>query len=288
MDQILLFSRYGIETGIQLTKYLINYGIDIWGINDTKTIIVKYSQNENKQITIRSSNNIRSNYEYLTNDKTPKILIRWGSTQSINVNQTILRETNKEEQIRNSVDKFIQFNILTSRNLQQPKYEYGYNGQVYCKSPFTSKPYENIKYDNISKQPPNAICTKQINITTEYRVHYIKLPAETNEYKMFVQKIKTKETDYFRFRNGCEFKVRDTIPTIVEQYGIEQIKSHGLDFGQADVGYDEKSKRQYVFEVNTSPGLMGINGKFGDDDLPNKGIIYVKQLKEFIEHNIYK
>jgi len=38
---------------------------------------------------------------------------------------------------------------------------------------------------------------------------------------MFVQKIKTKETDYFRFRNGCEFKVRDIIPTIVEQYGIE-------------------------------------------------------------------
>lgn len=287
MDQILLFSRYGIETGTQLSKYLIEQGIDIWGINDTHTKIIRYNSQQNRQIVVTTPDNVRRDFIELVNDTTPKILIRWGATQSFNIRQNIILEQNKQEQIRRSVDKLRQFRILQQHNLQQPEQVSGYDGQVYCKSPYTQKPYENIRYNNINEQPYNSICTKQIDITTEYRVHYINLPNTNKEYTLFVQKIKTTDTNYFRFRDGCKFIVRETIPPIVEQFGIEQIKQHGLDFGQVDIGYDENTGQQYAFEVNTSPGLMGVNGQYGDDDLPNKGIIYVKQFKEFIEQNIY-
>src|SRR3990167_30982 len=54
---------------------------------------------------------------------------------------------------------------------------------------------------------------------------------------------------------GNEWKFRNTdAQNIVKQVGIDAIRSLGLDFGAADIGYCHDRNRAYVFEVNSAPG----------------------------------
>lgn len=48
-----------------------------------------------------------------------------------------------------------------------------------------------------------------------------------------------------------------TCPENVQQEAIKAVLALGLDFGAVDIGYREKEKKPYVFEVNTAPGIEG-------------------------------
>lgn len=59
----------------------------------------------------------------------------------------------------------------------------------------------------------------------------------------------------FIFARGED--VLGIVPADVTQQAIDSVKACGLDFGAADVVYNDKQKKAYVLECNTAPGLSG-------------------------------
>jgi len=58
--------------------------------------------------------------------------------------------------------------------------------------------------------------------------------------------------------NGFVFIRQDVeLPDDVRDQSLKAFKATGLDFGAIDVIYQEKTKKAYVLEVNTAPGLEG-------------------------------
>ncbi|MNN94301.1 hypothetical protein D3C81_2129010 [compost metagenome] len=47
------------------------------------------------------------------------------------------------------------------------------------------------------------------------------------------------------------------VPKDVLDQAVKAVASLGLDFGAADVIYNDRQKKAYVLEVNTAPGLSG-------------------------------
>lgn len=59
----------------------------------------------------------------------------------------------------------------------------------------------------------------------------------------------------FIFARGAD--VLGDVPDDVEAQGKIAVLACGLDFGAADVVYNDKQKKAYVLEVNTAPGVTG-------------------------------
>lgn len=67
-------------------------------------------------------------------------------------------------------------------------------------------------------------------------------------------KVRNNANGFLFARNGDAL---GDVPGDVLQQAIDGVTSLGLDFGAADVIYNERSSLAYVLEVNTAPGLEG-------------------------------
>ncbi len=65
-------------------------------------------------------------------------------------------------------------------------------------------------------------------------------------------KVRNNANGFIFARNGDAL---GDVPDDVLQQAIDGVTSLGLDFGAADVIYNERSSLAYVLEVNTAPGL---------------------------------
>jgi D-alanine-D-alanine ligase-like ATP-grasp enzyme len=64
-------------------------------------------------------------------------------------------------------------------------------------------------------------------------------------------KVRNHDNGFIFVRNDV-----DPDPQVVEQ-AVKAVVALGLDFGAADIIWNEKQKRAVVLEVNTAPGLEG-------------------------------
>lgn len=121
--------------------------------------------------------------------------------------------------------------------------------------------------DNEDELIPAPLYVRYVNKRDEYRVHVGRLTDSPKSYKVIATQRKGRSTKVptenvnWRVRNhdnGFVF-VRNNVnpPFAVFEATCEAIAAVGLDFGAADVVYNEKQKRAYVLEVNTAPGLEG-------------------------------
>ena len=96
----------------------------------------------------------------------------------------------------------------------------------------------------------------------EYRIHVMDGNVIDTQRKALPRELEGREDVNFRIRNlenGFIFTRNDghVVPDVVCNVAIAAVQALGLNFGAADVIYQERSRRAYVLEVNTAPGLQG-------------------------------
>jgi hypothetical protein len=104
----------------------------------------------------------------------------------------------------------------------------------------------------------------------EYRIHVFNgqvidvqrkgLKAELQGSEGINYKIRNLANGFIYVRNdnaGVPLISSTSVPQIVKDCGIAGVAALGLDFGAADVIYNEKQRRAYLLEVNSAPGLSG-------------------------------
>jgi glutathione synthase/RimK-type ligase-like ATP-grasp enzyme len=112
----------------------------------------------------------------------------------------------------------------------------------------------------------NQLWTLYIKKAEEYRVHVFDGKVIDLQRKVLRKKddagndIDPKTID-FRIRNhinGFIFQKQNISPNSdVEKQALLAIDSLGIDFGAVDVIWNENSKKAYVLEINTAPGIEG-------------------------------
>jgi len=111
---------------------------------------------------------------------------------------------------------------------------------------------------------------KYIPKKDEYRVHVLRGNVIDVQRKGLKAELKGTEGVNFKIRNlanGFVYTRFDNnniplidsprVPTAVKTVGIAAVNALGLDFGAADIIFNEKSGQAYCLEVNTAPGLTG-------------------------------
>lgn len=96
----------------------------------------------------------------------------------------------------------------------------------------------------------------------EYRIHVMNGAVIDTQRKGLKAELQGTEGINHKIRNlanGFVYVRNDghVVPEIVKKVGVEAVVALGLDFGAADVIFNEKQQKAYCLEVNTSPGLQG-------------------------------
>jgi glutathione synthase/RimK-type ligase-like ATP-grasp enzyme len=115
-----------------------------------------------------------------------------------------------------------------------------------------------VLLDNPLDMVNAPLYTAYVKKRAEYRVHVV-----NGEAIDVVQKKKKAG------HNGGDNRIRNTnngyvfcrnnitVPQTVIDNAINAVKFYGLDFGAADVIYNEHHSKAYVLEINTAPGIEG-------------------------------
>lgn len=115
-----------------------------------------------------------------------------------------------------------------------------------------------VMVDNPLDMVNAPLYTEYVKKRAEYRVHVV-----NGEAIDVVQKKKKAG------HNGGDNRIRNTnngyvfcrnnitVPQTVIDNAINAVKFYGLDFGAADVIYNEHHSKAYVLEINTAPGIEG-------------------------------
>ncbi len=111
--------------------------------------------------------------------------------------------------------------------------------------------------------PYASLYTAYVPKKQEYRVHVFRgqvIDVQRKARRRDVAdddvnwKIRNNANGFVFARNGDAL---GDVPADVLQQASDAVASLGLDFGAADVVYNERSSLAYVLEVNTAPGLEG-------------------------------
>lgn len=106
----------------------------------------------------------------------------------------------------------------------------------------------------------DPLYTKYIKKSREFRVHIFRGRVIDVQEKRKRQEVPNDEVNYLirNSHNGWVF-CRDGVdcPDSILDLSIRAVSTLGLDFGAADIGWNDHYGRGYIFEVNTAPGLEG-------------------------------
>ena len=114
--------------------------------------------------------------------------------------------------------------------------------------------------ENGTRVPNAPLYTQYTKKAEEYRVHVV-----DGQVIDVAQKRKRREVDNddvnYQIRNAHNGWVycRDEVdpPQCVTDAGIAAVDALGLDFGAADIGFNQHTQTPCVYEVNTAPGVEG-------------------------------
>ena len=137
-------------------------------------------------------------------------------------------------------------------------------GDVVCRTLIRSHSGKGIVIRNKeSGEPlPDAkLYVRYIKKKDEYRVHVINGEVVAVHRKARLSDVPDEDVNWkIRNRgNGFTYARNEDreYPEQVREIGLKAIEAIGLDFGAADVIWNEHHKTAYVLEINTAPGLAG-------------------------------
>tara|TARA_Y100001973_G_scaffold106774_1_gene187462 strand:+ start:8234 stop:9004 length:771 start_codon:yes stop_codon:yes gene_type:complete len=199
-----------------------------------------------------------------------KIVINWGASR---VPEEVAKCAliNNPENVKRASDKLKFFENAECRKPEwfthaQIASEYGEeNGvTIVARHVLNGNSGEGIELIEPGEYMPYApLYTAYMPKKNEYRVHVFRgqvIDVQRKARKREVPddevnwKIRNNANGFIFARNGDA--LGDIPPDVLDQ-AVQAVQSLGLDFGAADVIFNERQSLAYVLEVNTAPGLEG-------------------------------
>ena len=210
--------------------------------------------------------------------KPEKTILNWGST---NLPPEVMkcRIPNRPERVAIAVDKLACFNIFRDRRVSSPEFftdirnaerqlEQGH--MIFARTLLRGHSGNGISImdpDHPDTWGVNApLYVKYIPKKDEYRVHVMAGNVIDVQRKGLREELRGREGVNFKIRNlangfvyvrndnrGIPLIDSNTVPDLVKQVAVHAVTSLELDFGAADLIWNERAGRAYCLEVNTGP-----------------------------------
>lgn len=199
-----------------------------------------------------------------------KVVINWGSTKCP------YASLNDAAKVKVACNKLSFFKMMDFRGCSGlvPMFYTDLDGldenlfkalkrKIFCRTKLTGNSGEGIvvasKFEELVEAP---LYTLEFLKTHEYRIHVGK--TSKGEYTIIQEQYKGKRKDVEadgvirNHDNGYVFVINNiVVPDVVREVAIKCFKLTGLDFGALDIGYNKRTDKAVVFEVNTAPGIEG-------------------------------
>jgi len=222
----------------------------------------------------------RSAYRVKEND----IIVNWGCTRNKMAQHGHCYMMNPIDEIKQVSNKLAFFNFMSQYPGQRPRIpSFTVNkeaalqwlveapdGTIVIREKLASHSGIGIKLftrENLllNEELPDApLYTKYIKKQNEYRVHLVKYPKAMGPAIFFAQEKKRKaefNNPNWQIRNLANGFIYANehvdLPADVVEQAYRAFKASELDFGAVDVIWNNTSRKAYVLEINTAPGLTG-------------------------------
>jgi glutathione synthase/RimK-type ligase-like ATP-grasp enzyme len=209
--------------------------------------------------------------------KRTDIILNWGATTDRfpEALRGAGRIINRPEDVDKAVDKLVTFNHFIGADVPCPEFttekavatswlEEG--KMVFARTMLRAHSGRGIVImdpEHPDTWETNApLYVKYIPKKFEYRIHVCRGEVIDTQRKGLREELRGDENVNFKVRNlanGFVYVRNDghVVPECVLDCGIRAVGSLGLDFGAADVIYNQRNDSAYALEVNTAPGLQG-------------------------------
>ena len=186
------------------------------------------------------------------------VIINWGDSNAGN-----LSCLNLAGNVATAANKLAAFRRFKDAGVSIPPFEddqsnITWTGLTVVRHKLTGHSGEGIELRDAGDLPSAPLYVQYVPKKAEYRVHLV------GERVVLVQrKARDPSCDNPNWKvrnhgNGFIFVRNDVqAPAAVEEEARKAVQALGLDFGAADIIWNEKEQRAYVLEVNTAPGLEG-------------------------------
>lgn len=106
--------------------------------------------------------------------------------------------------------------------------------------------------------PHAPLYTRYVKKRHEYRVHVLRGRVIDMQVKRKRREVEDPDYQVRNFDRGWVFCRENLVPPPeVTTLAVRAVGALGLDFGAADIGWNEHFQRACLYEVNTAPGLEG-------------------------------
>lgn len=199
-----------------------------------------------------------------------KLVVNWGARKLpeevakctvLNTPDSVVKASDKLQFFLNAVCRKPEF--FTDR-YEAIRYLGDNGGTLVVRHVLNGHSGEGIELVEEGEEVPDApLYTVYVPKKQEYRVHVFRgqvIDVQRKARKREVPddqvnwKVRNNANGFVFARNGDA--LGDVPPDVLEQ-AVAGVGSLGLDFGAADVIFNDRSGMAYVLEVNTAPGLVG-------------------------------
>lgn len=205
-----------------------------------------------------------------------KVILNWGATSDrFPIELTKCEVINPPSKVERAVDKLQTFEYFKEYDVSHPEWTRDRNeayswleggSMVFARTQLRSHSGRGIVI--MDPEHPDTweisaqLYVKYVPKKYEYRVHVMKGVVIDTQRKGLREELRGSENINFKVRNlanGFVYVRNDghIVPDIVLSTGVAAVNALGLDFGAADVIYNERQEKAYALEVNTAPGLAG-------------------------------
>jgi glutathione synthase/RimK-type ligase-like ATP-grasp enzyme len=198
----------------------------------------------------------RENSKYIR--RPGDVVINWGDSKAGN-----LSCLNLGGNVATAANKYQSFLRLREAGVNVPRFSsdkgtVDWDGLTVVRHKLTGHSGEGIELRDASDLPNAPLYVEYVPKKAEYRVHVVGKRVVLVQRKARDPRCDNPNWKVRNHDNGFIF-VRNDVdpdPQVVEQ-AVKAVVALGLDFGAADIIWNEKQKRAVVLEVNTAPGLEG-------------------------------
>lgn len=218
---------------------------------------------------------VRENGTYRA--KPNHVVINWGNPRlpSWNIGAA-KRFVNQLGAVVDAQDKLRTFKAFADKNVPCPEWttEIGLAGKWLKKGSaviqrnllrsHSGKGITFIGYDEDTSTPigvlsPAPLYTRYKKKSAEFRVHMFLGNVIDVQEKRKIKDFQGEYNQYIRSHHNGWVYCREDIqkPADLHDVALQAVQALGLDFGAADIVYNQKEDKCYCLEVNTAPGLEG-------------------------------
>ena len=204
------------------------------------------------------------NYSYQVNNH---LIINWGNPRTPKWWKDKITLVNNPKSVAKAQNKLVAFELMNGK-VRIPKFttlideakEWIKNDRVAVARTLLRGCGGRGIYlvDNENHLPDCTLYTRYIKKSAEYRIHIFMGTVLHMQKKMLRNGSEGNNFQIRNYNNGWIFGSKNiAVPQDVVEQALLAGKALNLDFGAVDVGWQEKSQKAFVYEVNTAPALEG-------------------------------